>query len=161
MWLGDLDNANGLGAENLSPLVPLMPLDVSCFSCGEGIAENHHFWSLNTSGFVWLFVCFLLQGSSWINVWSSACLNLRFWGFFWLNWHSLMSCPIWNAHLCIFNMQGVIPEVHSGIQESSAALQPVQERQDPAISSSQQAAVSLQEKALWALKGKTAKDDSV
>lgn len=160
MWLGELDTAHSLGGENLSCIWPLylwcLKLDVSSFPCGEGIAERHHFWLLSTFGL------FLQQDLPWINVLSSVCLKLRF--LFWAKLTILDFSPNFKCTLLTFRVW--VPELCSMIHESTGALQSVQERQDPGwgpgnVPSSQQAAGFPQEKVLWALKGKTTKDECV
>lgn len=121
------------------------------------------------------------------NCWKASLLVIKyFWGFFYSKTrHELMYYPqsAWNwgsffgAKLTILDFSANfkctlltlrvwVPELCSMIHGSTGALQSVQERQDPGwglgnVPGSQQAAAFLQEKVLWALKGKTTKDECV
>lgn len=71
-----------------------------CFSCGMGIAESHHFWSLSTSG-----MFFLQQDSPWINVFPQSAWNSD--SFFGLRWQSLF---LTQFHMHIVNIQSSLSD---------------------------------------------------
>lgn len=118
----------------ISPaFAPVMPVDVSCFSCGEGIAGSHCFWSLRTSG-----VCsFHSKAHHELMYDPQSAWNADYFG---------LKCPIFDSfpslRCRLLPCRVRVPGVHSELRSSAACPGEAASK----CSSSQQAAVSLQEK---------------